>query len=606
MRTHPRRAARLLATLALLGLAGVPAPAAAQPSGERIRSYEVEIDVLPSGRLRVVETIDYSFGSQQKHGIYRYVPVRFRYDDENDRVYPFENVKVTGSPGTPVDTKVSTEGNNKVIRIGDPDRTISGDHRYVITYDVDGALNRFESHDELFWNAIGADWGVPIARVSVTVRAAARIGEVACYAGPQASRLACGAANATGTTATFTHERLFIYSGLTVVVELPAGYAAKPGPLLDERWSAAKAFERSPLALALGLAVLLFGLGAVARLAWRTGRDRRYAGLIPGLEPAAGTAVPEEPSPMFGRGATSVEFAPGADMRPALMGVLLDESADPLDVTATIVDLAVRRYLTIEELPRSGLFRRRDWVLRYLGGPAEGLLAWESKLLWSLFPGGRTEVKVSDLKNEFHTHLKEIQEALYEDVVARGWFSRRPDKERGRWFGVGVGTVIATAVLTYLLARFTRLGLVGVAAVVPALVLLALHKRMPFRTGRGTAALDRARGFERYLATAETNQLKFEEQEGIFARYLPYAVVLGETERWARAFGDLGAKAQQELYWYSGPSGFSTGDFTDSVSSFSTMTAGTIASTPGSSGGSGFGGGGSVGGGGGGGGGGSW
>ena len=596
---------RLVAAVGFAASAMWPTAAAAQFAEERIRAYHVEIDVLPSGRLRIVETIDYSFGSTPKHGIYRNIPVRFRLDREYDRVYPLRNITVTGSPGTPVDKKVTDEGNEKVIRIGDEDRTIQGDHRYVIAYDVDGALNRFESHDELFWNAVGTQWGIPIDRTTVDVRASGRIGEVACFAGPEGSRLRCDQATADGSTASFRQARLGIYSGVTVVVALPAGYAAAPGPILDERWSADKAFARSRLALSLSGLVLVGGLAAVGSLAWRTGRDRHYAGLTPGLEPAAGTAVPEDTVPMFGRGEVSVEFEPGDDMRPALMGVLLDERADPLDVTATIVDLAVRRYLTIEEQPRKGLFRRRDWTLRRLPDPGGSMTSWERTLLAALFESG-DEVEVSELKNEFHTHLKEVQDELYDDVVARGWFTRRPDSERGRWHTISLAALALAGGATYLLARFTRLGLVGIALVLVALVLLALHKRMPFRTARGTAALDRARAFRRYLVTAETNQLRFEESEGIFARYLPYAVVLGETERWARAFRDLGAKAQQELYWYSGPSGWSAGDFTDSMSSFSVTTAGTISSTPKSaSGGSGFSGGFS-GGGGGGGGGGSW
>ena len=597
----PRRAARLLAALAVLAVVLVPSPASAQGS-ERIRSYEVEVDVLPSGRLHVVETIAYSFGSNRRHGIFRTIPVRFRHDGGHDRVYPVKNVRVTGSPGTPVDVKVERDGANQVIRIGDADREITGDHEYVVAYDVDGALNRFESHDELFWNAVGTEWPVPVERVRVTVRASAEIGEVTCFAGYTGSRLACDAARANGTTAEFAEESLGAFNAVTVVVALPAGYAERPGPILEERWTPAKAFEPSPVALGLALLVLVAGLGVVGRLVWLTGRDRRYAGLVPGLEPVAGTAVPEEHTPLFGRGEVSVDFDPGGDMRPALMGVLLDESADPLDVTATIVDLAVRRYVAIEELPRKGLFRRRDWVLRHLGGMPGELAPWEATLLRALFATGE-EVKVSDLKNEFHTHLKQIQEQLYDEVVRRGWFTRRPDKERGRWYGIGAGAVVGAAGVLYVLARYTRLGLVGVAAVVVALVLFALHKRMPFRTARGTAALDRARAFRRYLLTAEANQLRFEERAGIFARYLPYAVVLGATEQWAKAFGDLGG---QELYWYTGPSGWSVADFTDSVSSFSTMTAGTLAATPGSSGSSGFGGGGGAGGGGGGGGGGSW
>lgn len=602
------RVGRFVAALAVAALGVVPGTADAQFQGfERIRAYDVAIEVLPSGRIHVVETIDYDFGAQQRHGIIRNIPVRFQLDDEYDRVYPMSGIRVTGSPGTPTDVDVSDASGNKVLKIGDPDRTITGEHRYVIAYDVDGAINRFESHDELFWNAVGDEWSVLVERVTVSVSAPAAVETVACFAGPRGSSTPCASSSARGTTASYRHGLVSPGQAVSVVAALPNGTVSSPGPIRKERWTFDKAFARSREALGLSALVLIAGLAGVAYLVWRGGRDRHWAGLVPGLDPMGDASVPEEPVPAFGRGEVSVEYEPDDAMRPALMGVLLDERADPLDVTATIVDLAVRRYLTIEELPRKGLFRRRDWKLVYLGGPAEGLRRWESTLLAALFKSGE-ETTASQLKNRFHPDLKMIQEQLYEDVVAHGWFTRRPDHVRGRWHTIAVVGLLAAGGLTYLLARFTHLGLVGVSSFVPALAFLALHHRMPFRTARGTAALDRAKAFRRYLVTAESNQLQFEEREGIFARYLPYAVVLGETERWARAFANLGDKQQQELYWYSGPNGWSAMDFTDSISSFSNVTAGTLASTPGGVGGSsGFsGGGGGAGGGGGGGGGGSW
>lgn len=603
------RSLRALAALAVAASVLAPGTSSAQLEGfERIRRYDVTLDVARSGTLRVVETIHYSFGRVPKRGIFRTIPVRFRYDDSHDRVYPLGGLSVTSPTGAPTQTQVTDEGGSKKIRIGDPDRTITGDHTYVIGYDVQGAVNRFEGHDELFWNVLGHDWLVLTERVAVTLRTeGATIGAVACYTGPRGSLTPCRTARAQGTSATFGHGLVGPTNGVSVVAALPHEYVAAPGPVLKERWTIEKAFstETGPLGLATG--VLVAGLGAILWLVYRGGRDRYYSGLTPGLEPAAGETFPEEPLPLTGRGEVSVDFTPGADMRPALMGVVVDERADPLDVTATIVDLAVRRHLTIEELPRQGLFGRRDWRLTRLDGPDERLLPYESGLYLALFRSGDV-VLMSDLKNEFADDLRAVQDKLYDEVVGRGWFTRRPDEVRGRWGGIAKAAVVLGGVATYVLARFTTLGLTGVALVLVALGLLALSPRLPFRTGRGTAALDRARAFRRYLVTAEVEQLRAEERAGIFARYLPYAIVMGEAERWAKAFADLGAQ-QQDLYWYSGPAGWSPVHIGHSITSFSSTTAGTIASTPGGVGGSsGFsgGGGGGSGGGGGGGGGGSW
>jgi uncharacterized membrane protein len=97
---------------------------------------------------------------------------------------------------------------------------------------------------------------------------------------------------------------------------------------------------------------------------------------------------------------------------------------------------------------------------------------------------------------------------------------------------------------------------------------------------------------------------RFAEKENLFTRYLPFAIVFGLTEKWARAFEVLGEPAP-DTTWYVSSNAFSYGAFSDAMDGFTVTTAGTIASTPSGSGGSGFGGG-SAGGGGGGGGGGSW
>jgi uncharacterized membrane protein len=194
-------------------------------------------------------------------------------------------------------------------------------------------------------------------------------------------------------------------------------------------------------------------------------------------------------------------------------------------------------------------------------------------------------------------------------MVEQGWYRRSPQATRRLAYVLALLALALAGGITFLLASFTQVALLGVGLVVGALVLLAVAGKMPARTGKGTAALARILGFKLYLTTAETEQIKFEEREQIFSRYLPYAMVFGVADRWADEFRDLGAVQQDGgsgLYWYSGQPGWSMVYFGHSIGSFATTTTGTIASTPPSaSGSSGFSGGFS-GGGGGGGGGGSW
>ena len=125
---------------------------------------------------------------------------------------------------------------------------------------------------------------------------------------------------------------------------------------------------------------------------------------------------------------------------------------------------------------------------------------------------------------------------------------------------------------------------------------------MPRRTAKGTAALRRALGFRQFIETAETRRSEFAEKANLFYDYLPFAVVFGCVDRWAKTFEGLALPAPT---WYASSNAFTAMAFADSMDGFSTTTSGTLVSTPGGSGSSGFSGG-SSGGGGGGGGGGSW
>jgi hypothetical protein len=605
-------AGTLPATAAATAPAGAPAPgrALAAQIGERIDSYDVTIQIQPSGQLHVQEVIAYNFGFFSRHGIFRNIPVRFHYDDKYDRVYAIHDVHVSGSPGTPTDLDQSDSNDNKVFKIGDPDRTITGAHTYTIEYDVDGAVNRFPDHDELYWNAIGTEWDVPIERPSVRVTTPGAITEVACFTGRFGSNLPCEELAGTGSTeALFANSALGPNEGLTVVIAMPNGSVATVGPVLDERWSFQRAFEVTVVTVAAAAGLFVVGMGLIVWLIWRRGRDRRAAGagvdFGPGAPPPAGAG--EESMPLFADRAGPVAYRPPEGMHPAQVGVLIDESADPVDVTATIVDLAVRGYLVIEELERPHMWSKQDWRLKQLKEADATLLPYESDLLDSLFKSG-AEVDLSDLKNTFHSALVRIEGKLYDDAVGQGWFARRPDKVRSQWLVLGilltllgVGAVVAAAV-------WTHLGLIPIPIVIVGLVLAIGHRWMPARTAKGSAALSQVLGFRRYIETAEADRIQFAEEENIWAKYLPYAIVFGATKKWAKAFAGLEGQAQSGMGWYQSPYPFQMMAFAGAMDAFTHNTSGIIVSTPsgGGAGSSGFSGGGFSGGGGGGGGGGSW
>ena len=553
----PRRALAAVVVAAGLVLA-VPAALARAQATEQILNYAVDLRVEAGGTLLVSERIAYDFGTEQRHGILRDLPVRFRYDDRYDRVYPVHVLEVSGSPGTPDQYKVEDAGASLRIRIGDPDRTISGRHDYTIVYRVEGALNGFADHDELYWNAIGTQWEVPIQDASVKVRAPAAIGRVACYVGPVGSIRLCASSGVDGRTASFATTGLGPYEGLTVVVGLPAGVVAAPRPILDERWSLARAFSATPGSLAVAGGVLLAVLVVLGWLLGMTGRDRRPGGA---------------PAPVVG---AMVESAPPEGIRPAQAGLLVDEVVNPVALSATLVDLAVRGYLRIEELPdHPG--RGPDWQLVELKAADEGLLGYERMLLGGLFASRRIAL-LSDLKQHFYDKFEGARLWLYRDAVQRQWFTDQPDMVRRRWVDRGQALTVVGAALLGLLLWLTHFGLAAIPILLAGPVLIVGARWMPFRTPVGAGLLRRVTGFRTYLETAGVDRASPAQAADQFSAYLPYAIVFGLTEQWTRTFELVGAPSQTP--WYEGREPSSPDRFPSRIDEFASSSAATLRAPP--------------------------
>ena len=592
----------IVAGLALAaGTASIVASASrapAQSAGEHITDYEVAMQLGGDGSLMVNEQITYDFGAAAHHGIFRDLVERETYDAHHNRRYRISDVTVNAdNQSTPV--QVSHTGRYLHLRIGNPNITVTGVHRYTIDYRVEGAARTFGDHEELYWDAIGNQWPVPVDRATVTVSGPVAITRAACYAGAQGSRLTCAGATARGRTATFSQTNLGPGAGLTVVVGLPSGsIVPDPQPILERRRTAADAFAVRANTLIPAIVITLLTMGSVLWLAWRRGRDRRYAGSA--VDAAFGNESGAEEAVGIGReDAGPVEFVPPNGVLPGQVGTLVDEHANLVDVTATIVDLAVRGWLTIADLDG-------DYELTATQVAGKGtLLPYETALMNALFGSGPS-VKLSDLKYKFRGELAQIQDAMYDDVVTQGWYRIRPDRTRQRWVFIALGYLVVAVAITVIAAAQSSFGLVPVGLVLGAITLLAVAGHMPSRTGKGSAMFSRVRGFRRLFDEGDQGlREKFAEQHEIFSQYLPYAIVFGCTDKWARVFAQLDAQ-QLETGWYRGNAPFNAILLASSINHFGTVATGTLyASQPSSSSGSGFGGGFS-GGGGGGGGGGSW
>lgn len=575
--------AAALPVLLFLLQATVPLPLRAQDFS--IRSFRSDIEVRGDASLRVTETIETVF-HRPRHGIYRDIP--FRYTDElgEKTVMPLRIISVTDAAGKYWKYKEKRTGGFLRIRIGDPDEYVEGLKVYVITYTVENAILFFPDHDELYWNVTGNDWptGIGAALASVTVETDGRplALQTRCFTGPRGSREEACRISLLQNSAKYTAGRKFpAGEGMTIVFGWDKGVVKPPS-----RWKQGL-FLLHPAANWPFLAPPLTLLYMLA-LWYRKGRD-----------PSTGDPV-------------VVAYAPpmetGRPLHPAEAGALIDERLDPADITASIVDLAVKRHITIEERKTPGfLFGKTEYFIRKEKEPGGELLPFGRLLLEKLFPAEETEVRVSDLKYKFYKHLDELKNAAFSGLEQAGCFRANPLGVRSRYLYTGIAIVIVGGFLGWLGDRF--LGGAPLRAIIAlalsGLVVILFAPLMPVKTLKGVKMLGRIKGFEEFLLRAEKDRLERMNDPNLFEKYLPYAIALGVADRWAKAFEEI---FQEPPRWYRSGSGVDTfrpSTFHRSLDSALTTMTGAMTASP-RSGGSGFSGGGSSGGGGGGGGGGSW
>src|SRR5690554_2221404 len=393
------RAIGSLATVLLVGgvaLAAVLTPSQAGPPvahesgdspaltyGRQITRYDVVVDLERDGTAQVTIDMDFSFGNHPGHGPYIWLPTRVGYDEDQDRLYKISRVRASSATGAPAKVHLDRGGYAVTVRVGDEDRgNIRGVQQYTISYQLEGMVNGAAgdgTFDEFYWNASGSSWEIPISDVGVSVRGPGDLADATCFAGPRGAPEQCTSHSFDGSTAHFTEATLPVGRMLSVLAAWPAGTFEGVEPILDRQLSPLDPVDPATPAGVAGVLVLLGGAGFAITRARTRGRDEAYLGLTPGLAPGAGGS--ERVGKRDRRLPVAVQFEPPRDVRPGVIGTLLDERADPHDVTATLVDLAVRGYLRIDEVPRKNPSKRaKDWNLVKLKSSDASLASFESDL----------------------------------------------------------------------------------------------------------------------------------------------------------------------------------------------------------------------------------
>jgi uncharacterized membrane protein len=549
-----------------------------------INKFHSDITINEDSSFTVKESIDVEF-HKLKHGIYREIP--FKYTDErgNRIKTPLEVLSVTDESGNEWKYKTKKTGNVINIRIGDPKKYVEGHQKYVITYKVVNAILFFDDHDELYWNVTGNYWWAPIkeasANITLTVKKKSGNLWAACYTGSLGSKESqCSFETSVNNSEFFTKKNLNSREGFTIAFGWDKELISPPSSWERFLWTI-DIKENWVFLLPFFSLVFMISL-------WNArGRDPKVKEAV---------AVMYEP-PKY----NNVPLTPGE------VGILVDEKLDPRDITSTIVGLAVKGYMKIEEYKREGLvFDSNDYYLVKIKEPDENLNPFEKMLMTSIFTTDLPGIMISDMKNSFYAKLDLLKDTLYGELVSKKYFFASPEKVRKYYITAGIIVALVGGFAIHLFVSSVGKGII--AGLLSSLPVFVFSRVMPAKTKTGASAYMDILGFQEFMNRAEKDKLERMGNKDLFSKFLPYAIALDVADNWAKAFEGI---YQEPPKWYVSHGEFRTFSpysFSRSINSATSSLASAMYSAPRGSGISsgGGGGGGSSGGGFGGGGGGSW
>lgn len=538
----------------------------------------------PQGTLQVTEDIKLTY-SDFNHGILRAIPDRYK-----NHSLQLHVDSISSPTGAPTTYTTYGSGSNTVLKIGDPNQTVTGQQEYIIRYTLQNVIGFYPDHDELYWDVNGDQWDQSFEKVSVNLTvpegAKVKLGPI-CFAGSyQSTNQGCTVSTTGNTTDIVTTVPLSARQTLTYVVGFEKGYFT-PSTWVDtasEYWVTAAKFLVPFVLLAGG-----------SWLWWLSkGRDSKGRGVI----------VPQYDAPQ--------------GMQALQVGAIYDFDVQNNDITATIIDLAIRKYLKIIETKVEKTLQKdtTEYSLQLLNNDFTALNQYEKTILSKLFddaPIGTT-IELKNLKNKLYSTANQVGKAVEKDLTDQGYFRSNP-KTAGKLLS-GLAVVVAV-VLFY---AFGVIGIpAGIGLALGAAIAFFFARAMSARTAKGVEALEHIKGLRLYMQVAEKDRIEKLQAPNapyaahaaepvktveLFEKLLPFAIVLGVEKQWGEQFKSLYTSPPE---WYSGNwTTFNAYYLASNLHQGFNTAVNTAFTAPTSSGSSGFGGGGFSGGGGGGGGGGGW
>lgn len=541
-----------------------------------IKNFKSEMVVGRDSTLLVKEKITADCGNLPgKHGIFRTLPTVLRTKDKTISM-PIELVSITDFEGKDLVYSTQNDYSQKSVtwKIGDPNKTVTGENNYFITYKVENVISFDQTDiDELYWNLNGNFWDLETdsfaGKIVFPLEATKNNTKVNYYVGNLGSNSQEGVEYGwiSDNVLQFkTKKPLSAGEGITASITFPKNIFIPYEPTFWEKYA---------LFLWFIVPVAVF---VVCFCLWKKyGKDPRIDKTI-----IAEFDVPEKLSPLelgtlFANGKVKTEF-----------------------ITASIVNLAVQKILQIEEVAGAGFFKLgQDYRLKVVDRDKVSSFSDPEKALFEELMGEKNEILLSSLKNNFQQSLSKIKKITQKSLEEKGLIEKT-----GLTFQIiFLVTGFLLVFLTFFLASWSFLSLPAMSLAV--LVVFTFSFLMPKRTARGAETNWKIKGFKLYMETAEKYRSQFNEKENIFERFLPYAIMFGMTNLWIKKIKELYGEECFVSYhpvWFAGGAlaSFDVDGFASRVDGLSSAMAANISS------GSGAGGGGFSGGGGGGGGGGGW
>jgi uncharacterized membrane protein YgcG len=549
---------------------------------EHFAAKEIVVTPTESGGLRIREVVDYDMARTQRHGYFRNV--------DNDFGVPVE--VTASSPDAPADLDVSPLGSQTRIRLGNANTTVSGLHRYVLSY----TLPEPKITDEgLGVDVIGTADTMGTDRVTVFVMGM-ELDDPKCSVGNDGDSGGCKLDKITGGYRAVV-EDLEPGRGITV--------GGKPRKMQAVTLSSAPASPASTkenhLPLALGMGAVNTGLASLLFAgARRRGRNEVYAGSAADAAFGNSERATKLVSDAEMSSLATTEFAPPKEIQPWEGAVLLSEHITSDSPKLWISGMVGREVMEVEKDGSHLILRKGE---KFSAASAE-----EQALIQNLV-GPTGEIETGKYNSAFASAWAQIRREQQSRVDSSGWWRNGSPKAAGgaAFAFIFIGGFIALKIFKGSGTQGSNISLQRIfaspvfvliaGALLASLAAFAAYKSMlPSRSAEGSALAIRTESFRRFLEASEGEHVEWAWNNGLLREYSGWAVALGATGAWGKALSKANIPENSGSY---------TSPFLIHSMGSSLNSTHTAPSSSGSSGGGG-GGGGSVGGGGGGGSSGGW